>query len=375
MTQKRLLFSCEFYVRDESGADWIYETCILQAATLNGWEGHVLAPNDMKQLPDRWHAVLRRPAVKATTPWAKVRLALQIEHDIVKGFNKVMSSRPDMEAALLASSFTGMEFLGFVLAALRLRQRCQRVMAVFRFPIHEAKHQGWIYRMTHILLRWFYPVQSVCYFTDTQALAKSNGAYLHSSLRVLPIPHTTASSVPQLTNSVSICCWWAGLPRPEKGLAVMQALVRQPNNNRVQLCIIVAESAHLKSSNPNIEIQTVPNSLSRTQYETLLNQANIILLPYYAENYRERSSGIFVEAVTAGKAVLVPKNTWMAQELVRYGLEQFAIEWSDSTQLPDIIHEAVHLHRSQNCFLKMQTDYQAFHSVRRFADVLQQYWS
>src|SRR5262249_7056359 len=59
--------------------------------------------------------------------------------------------------------------------------------------------------------------------------------------------------------------------------------------------------------------------LTTAQYYELLARAGIVLLPYTLENYHAQTSGIFAEALAWGKPVVVPRGTWMAAELKRYG--------------------------------------------------------
>jgi glycosyltransferase involved in cell wall biosynthesis len=47
----------------------------------------------------------------------------------------------------------------------------------------------------------------------------------------------------------------------------------------------------------------------------LLTSADVVLLPYDALTYRSRTSGPFVEAICAGKPVVVPAQSWMSTQL------------------------------------------------------------
>lgn len=55
--------------------------------------------------------------------------------------------------------------------------------------------------------------------------------------------------------------------------------------------------------------------LSVSQYYKVLENADIVLLPYDPKFYRIATSGVFVEAVLAGAVVISSANTWMANEL------------------------------------------------------------
>ena len=46
-----------------------------------------------------------------------------------------------------------------------------------------------------------------------------------------------------------------------------------------------------------------------------MNKADLILLPYSQESYSVQTSGIFTEALSMGKPVIVTDDTWMSYEL------------------------------------------------------------
>jgi glycosyltransferase involved in cell wall biosynthesis len=68
---------------------------------------------------------------------------------------------------------------------------------------------------------------------------------------------------------------------------------------------------------PNVV--TVDRSLTAVEYTELLYKADVVLLPYWREIYRARTSGILIEAIAAGKAAIVTEDTWMSDQLARYG--------------------------------------------------------
>ena len=55
--------------------------------------------------------------------------------------------------------------------------------------------------------------------------------------------------------------------------------------------------------------------VSPAEYFRLLAAADIVLIPYSAERYRYRSSGVLVEAMAAGKVVVTSAGSWMARQV------------------------------------------------------------
>ena len=61
----------------------------------------------------------------------------------------------------------------------------------------------------------------------------------------------------------------------------------------------------------------IERALTTGEYADLVHSADIILLPYQADVYAARSSGILAEALAAGKPVVVPSGTWMSRQVER----------------------------------------------------------
>jgi glycosyltransferase involved in cell wall biosynthesis len=59
--------------------------------------------------------------------------------------------------------------------------------------------------------------------------------------------------------------------------------------------------------------------LSDQEYRDALAVADVVLLPYHLNCYRERTSGVFCEAMVAGKPVITTRGSWMGGEVERSG--------------------------------------------------------
>ncbi len=66
-------------------------------------------------------------------------------------------------------------------------------------------------------------------------------------------------------------------------------------------------------------VMLVRTPLRSDQYKALLAGADAVLLPYTRHVYGARSSGVFIEAAGAGKPLIVTADTWMSDELNRFG--------------------------------------------------------
>jgi hypothetical protein len=79
-------------------------------------------------------------------------------------------------------------------------------------------------------------------------------------------------------------------------------------------------------------VELVDAPLSPEDYQDWLQRCAVILIPYDAHHYRAGTSGVFVEAVAAGAAVLTSRGSWMAKEAERNGLTRvLACDWDSGT--------------------------------------------
>lgn len=64
-------------------------------------------------------------------------------------------------------------------------------------------------------------------------------------------------------------------------------------------------------------------------YHYLMSCCDIVLLPYVGEKYMTASSGIFVEAVAAGKVTVAPRGSWMEAQAKEHGTATVLFEQGD----------------------------------------------
>jgi len=66
-------------------------------------------------------------------------------------------------------------------------------------------------------------------------------------------------------------------------------------------------------------VSLIAQPVNDDSYLRLLKDADVLLLPYHADRYRDRTSGVFCEAMTAGKPVLTTEGSFLALEVIREG--------------------------------------------------------
>jgi len=62
-------------------------------------------------------------------------------------------------------------------------------------------------------------------------------------------------------------------------------------------------------------IVEVEHPLSQQDYQRLIHDSNIAILPYRSERYHARASGVLVEMLAAGVPVIVPAGSWLASQI------------------------------------------------------------
>ena len=241
-----------------------------------------------------------------------------------------------------------------------------------RFSLRE---RGWPGRVSRLLLnqlRRQLPPGALQLLTDSVSLRGALERFTGMPFTVLPIPHldVDAAAARAPFRAGRLICWWPGAPRAEKGLAVMRALTANTGKGMDRLEIVVAAEAGLPSAVRGPRLATQPPGMDRAAYLAALGDCHVVLLPYHAQAYRERTSGIFVEAVAAGKTPLVSAGTWMAGELERHGLETLILDWADAA-VGERIWAAAHDAEVAARLRTMQAGYLEQHGEAAFAAALQ----
>ena len=67
------------------------------------------------------------------------------------------------------------------------------------------------------------------------------------------------------------------------------------------------------------DVDFLARNLTEADYLSLLADADAVMVPYHPAIYDVRTSHVFLEAVGAGKPVLITAGTWMDMELDRLG--------------------------------------------------------
>lgn len=121
----------------------------------------------------------------------------------------------------------------------------------------------------------------------------------------------------------------------------------------IQLVCTVEPSARflLKPSSDILEAITtlhgsrfaeiLPSEMNTTDYLKNLERSTLVLLAYEAQPYRILTSGVFTEAASLGKPVIVPRGTWMAEKIEQgYGVG-LSFEDTSPRSIADVILKSI----------------------------------
>jgi hypothetical protein len=330
---------------DEGGHDMIYHECVEKAATLIASQTYILTAKNCLIERDNW------------TPFFTAYQSSKIKHLFVRmqEFLNLFSNRGG--DIFFLESFTLTDLLALTFAFILKGKRRTKIAVVIRSDLHQLKMRGVFHKFLFSLLR---SKATLFLFTDSEIIQKAIPSYL------LPIPHTEPPSCFGIKGNSYL--WWPGTPRLSKGLNEIQHLASQLTEEH-QIEVTLAETTPITFSTPHI--RKILHPLPRPDYLSELHRCTGVLLPYDPAIYRGGTSGIFVEAIIAGKMPFVKEGTWMAHELRKFNLPELILDW-ESSDLPIKIAQLLKSDQLLSKLSLMMENYRSFHSQDRFASILQE---
>jgi hypothetical protein len=310
---------------DESGHDFIYHCAVQEAAArLNiGYGAYVPQHCKMDVLPEGWTKFFRSKSGCRFMDFSRLLYR--------------------QKGIFFLESFNTFDLFALTLASLFFAGKQSRLWVLYRQIPKYRKIHLWFSK----LLKWRWQSRFVL-MTDSELI---QGV-------VLPIPHTEIKGA--LPKNEKIICWWPGKPRAAKGWEVMRRIV--PLADPALIEIICARASGLP-------VRLIDDVLTREEYTQWMLASDVILLPYDPKAYRSGTSGIFVEAIIAGKLPVVCDGGWPAYELKKFGLEELILDWTDP--FPRIL-ELLRCQPTLEKLANMREEYLIFHSLDTFVHKLRE---
>jgi glycosyltransferase involved in cell wall biosynthesis len=204
----------------------------------------------------------------------------------------------------------------------------------------------------------------ICFLSDSALLANEYARSTGIPFTVVPIPvkRPAGSSpfAPLPDKPCKLKLAYLGACRSEKGYQLLAPALEKNLDLIHSQTIEVAIQSNFNQYDPqdvlpakiarnaleklarrsNGGLSLIYNALSQEEYERLLCSADIVLLPYLPDVYQGRSSGIFAEALAAGKAVVASPWAWSQEQMQRYPCGIIMDNYS-AASLAKAIREAV----------------------------------
>ena len=167
----------------------------------------------------------------------------------------------------------------------------------------------------------------ISFFTDSEQLASDYDRLAPRMFLVAPIPHTAPKlAAPPAHDTIIVT--YVGQARTQKGYQHLPAIINklradqvvngkmrfviQSNIHRAQLSELEPVRDRLESLGPGVSLTR--DLRTSEEYGRMLQNSDIVLMPYGPEWYFAQSSGICAEALARGIPVVVPGGTWLARQ-------------------------------------------------------------
>jgi hypothetical protein len=369
------------------GHNYEYISAVSDAADKIEWQHYVALPInfDSSNLRKNWNACLfgcRRLNDQPENIIIKIfRLTLNsliLAKSIHQYLNNTLSKiESNSSSIIFVDSFKPPELLAFAISLFFLSRKELKVWLLYRHDDYQKLLFGLFYKIINNIIKNKVLENNFMILTDSEKLQRSLTAYFKKAVHLVPIPHTqnlqniTIKNPTKNIDDQIILAWWCGNPNLEKGLKVIQELVNSSDPFAKYLHFFLSEKSDLPNINNNIKITYLSAYLTRQEYLQQLMTVDILLLPYDSEIYRERTSGVFVEAICAGKIPFVTQGTWMATELISYNLSELIIDWTKNNVFESMFTIADNT-ITRRKIMTMRDRYLKFHSVEAYAKQMQQ---
>ncbi len=353
-----------------------YHEAVSQATKKLGWEYEAIIPahHGNQNLPLDWNGCLLDTDLEeegnGVEKISRIKDAFLLGLSIAQYFRN--HSQKDQSTIIFLERFIHLQLFSLAVALFLIPRQNIQVWLLYRRDAHYDKTRS-IYKFLHQIIHQLLPKNQFKFLTDSELLANSLSDYFQEKITVMPIPHTDISC-PEKESKINkeIFCWWPGSPRLEKGWDILKDITKEIIKGGEKICLIATENADFHPNSEGINIKTTKNNLTREEYLEWLCLSDIILLPYHADAYKERTSGIFTECIIAGKIPLVTPNTWMAQELKNYQLEDLIIDWDNAQKVCDRIIALMANSSIHTQIRIMQKDFKQFHNLENYAQTMQE---
>lgn len=171
------------------------------------------------------------------------------------------------------------------------------------------------------------PGHRVTLFAETEPIAEVFRRLGAARIHMLPWPVMLAEprdrALPFRAGSMPVHVAHLGYTKQNRGIQLLADVVPQMLGRHPGLTFAIqanywdqtgvhAPAMALGSMGPRVRV--LRGALAPERYAEHLSEADIVALPYNAAHYRTLGSGVFAEAAALGKALVLPDQTWLAEQ-------------------------------------------------------------
>ena len=389
MQKKVIVLSSAVALSNFRGHSYNYHSAVRDALKLASIEYKVLIPktNPIIVKDDMWQANLQIPTILVGDISSKIlRFFSYTYYSLCISVSWIFFYRKfSKNNNVIVFYETGGNFLDEALISIAIKVFGKKPCAVWYlirgFP--ETKKFKYLLKMSIYLAEFLSGRGQLALCTDTVALRDHLIIELKKNVTCLPIPHAYRKSydyqAPKQIRMDKAKIWGLSCVGESKGENYLANLLKKSDQSfGAQILVRSTFIKKNKISNRSY-IHVISSELDAKKFSSLLESCNVVLLPYFGgkgQAYKLSSSGIFVDAVTAGLLPLVTKDTWMECELNRFNLNELVIDWSKYNTFSDLSALIDELICAKNTICKLDDirhSYANMHSPNGFLKALYQY--
>jgi glycosyltransferase involved in cell wall biosynthesis len=210
----------------------------------------------------------------------------------------------------------------------------------------EEYRRGLGYLASHLVRPW------VTLLTDSEQLQREYGELTDLPIHVMPIPH--ARLIDEIAPEVKPAArtmTYLGNARATKGFHYLPFVIEELYHHfasgewraefQANVMFEHDQESHLALTRMrSLPVTLHEHELTEAAYAGLLARSSLVLIPYQQLYYFAQTSGVLSEALAAGKPVVAPRGTWMADQVKAHGVGTLFIP-GDRVSLVDAVREAM----------------------------------
>lgn len=255
------------------------------------------------------------------------------------------------------------DFLLSFMISIILKSKCPTIFIYCRY-----NYEGKKLLYFKIFIKIIKNFSNIKILTDNKKLYLKIKKIYQVPVLEVPVPHTNFSKkiIKKTIIKKKINLYFPGVFREEKFGRNLHYFLENNNHKKY---VVKINNNFKNNKKYNFKTILLNKNLSRKEYLGNLRKSDLIVLPYQSNQYEYRTSGVFFEAISMQKKVLVSDKTWMSRELSKHGLKDFIVhDWKKFD-----LNKSINLIQSKKNYfklLRMKNIYIKYHNENNFVNLI-----